>query len=149
MDTTAIHSEVDIHAPVAKCFEFLVNPHQIPLVMPELIENIDIPELPLKVGDSFKYKYQLFGTILEGDWIVEAVEANKKYIATTTGGATSRWEYNLTETEKGTHVTLDVTYEPPTSVAQKVQSVVLSKITQNSADTFLANLKTVLELRQD
>ncbi|MBI4038947.1 SRPBCC family protein [Candidatus Daviesbacteria bacterium] len=47
-----IHTEIDIDAPVSKVFEFLTDPNNIPLILPGLKENYDIPELPIKEGSK-------------------------------------------------------------------------------------------------
>ena len=63
-----------INVPREDVFDFLVNPHQIPLVLPGLIENTGVPDLPLKVGDRFTYHYQVSGVMLEGTWTITELE---------------------------------------------------------------------------
>src|SRR5687768_14755698 len=120
--------ETTIVAPRETVFDFLTNPYQIPLVLPGLIENTGVPELPLKVGDSFTYRYQVVGVVLEGKWTVTELDAPARYSAETTGAANSVWRYDLTEQAGGTHVSLSVRYAAPQSLLDKASTSVLQGI---------------------
>ena len=77
MYSQKVNPRTTINVPREDVFDFLVQPQQIPLVLPGLIENTDVPELPLKVGDRFTYHYQVSGVMLEGTWTVTELEAYK------------------------------------------------------------------------
>lgn len=141
------HVETTIDTPREKVFEFLVNPYQIPLILPGLIENTDIPQLPLKVGDAFTYRYQVVGVEFTGKWIVTELDEPAHYGARTEGGGDTRWRYELTDRDGGTHVSLTVDYEPPKSVVDKVSTAVFQRINQKDGESLMDNLKTILELR--
>lgn len=141
-----IHSEIEIAVPTTAVFEFLTDPNRIPLVLPSLVENVGIPALPLKVGDSFTYKYQLYGIMLEGKWLVEAYQPSSFYKAQTTGDAVSTWEYSLEDRGGKTFLQLDISYEPPQSVMASAKMAVIEKINKQEAEAFLANTKAALEL---
>jgi len=85
------HAEVDISVPPEKVFNFLTNPKNIPLVLPGLIENYNIQELPIQVGSKFNFKYQTLGIVQEGEVVVDKVESNSIYDFTSTGGVVSKW----------------------------------------------------------
>ena len=147
MYSQQVNPRTTINVPREEVFDFLVQPHQIPLVLPGLIENTGVPELPLKVGDRFTYHYQVSGVMLEGTWTVTELERPSKYVARTTGGGDSEWRYELTDSDGGTRVDLVVTYDPPQSVIQKIQVSALEKIVQKDGETYMQNLKTLLENR--
>ncbi|MFL5733269.1 MAG: SRPBCC family protein [Chloroflexia bacterium] len=147
MYSQKVRPQTTINVPREEVFDFLVNPQQIPLVLPGLIENTDVPELPLKVGDTFTYHYQVSGVMLEGTWTITELEKPSVYAARTTGGGDSEWRYTLRDEGKGTHLDLTVTYDPPKSVLQKIQVGVLEKIVEKDAETYMQNLKTLLENR--
>ena len=44
MPLIKIHAERDLTFPPEKIFEFVTNPNNVPLVLPGLIENTNIPE---------------------------------------------------------------------------------------------------------
>src|SRR5437870_10407528 len=147
MYSQKVNPRTTINVPRQDVFDFLVQPHQIPLVLPGLIENTDVPELPLKVGDRFTYHYQVSGVMLEGTWTVTELERPSTYAARTTGGGDSEWRYELTDRGGGTQVDLVVTYDPPQSVMQKIQVSALERIVQRDGETYMQNLKTLLENR--
>jgi hypothetical protein len=147
MFDSTVHSSVSIHSPAARVFDFLVSPEKIPLVLPGLVENRDIPPPPLKQGSSFHYVYQMYGVMLEGEWTVQRVEAPSRYEATTSGDVASEWNYVLAEQGGATSVQLEVRYETPKTVLQKIKADVMLKINQQQADLFLQNLKTVHEMQ--
>lgn len=142
-----IHFEADINVPPEKVFDFLTDPHNIPLVLPGLIENNNIPPLPVKVGARFNFKYQMLGVVLEGDVVVDKVESPSAYDFTSSGGGDSKWMQRLTEKDSGTHLTLDVEYNPPQSWIDKVKLSVIQKMNQGEAEKYLQNIKTLLEMQ--
>ena len=147
MYNAQVQAEATIGVPAQQVFDFLVSPDKIPLVMPSLIENYNIPPLPLEQGSEFSYKYQLYGVVLEGSWIVTAIEPPTRYEARTTGAAESEWRYRLTERNGSTHIVLTVQYETPQSVLQQVKSSIVEAMNQREAETYIQNLKMVLEMQ--
>lgn len=149
MYSDEVQVETTVEAPREEVFDFLMNPYQIPLVLPGLIEVGDIPQLPLKVGDSFTYKYQVAGVVLEGKWTVTKVDRPSVYSAQTTGGAESEWTYTVSDEDGGTHVVLSVRYATPDSLLNKVSSAVLKRINKNDGESLMDNLKVVLEVKNE
>jgi carbon monoxide dehydrogenase subunit G len=147
MHSQKIQPQTTINVPREEVFDFLVTPERIPLVLPGLIENTDIPELPLKVGDTFTYHYQVSGVMLEGTWTITELDRPSTYAARTTGGGDSEWRYELADKDGGTQVKLTVTYDPPGSVIQSIQVGVLEKIVEKDSETYMQNLKMLLENR--
>ncbi|MGH9456944.1 MAG: SRPBCC family protein [Thermoanaerobaculia bacterium] len=139
---------VEIDRPPETVFDFLVSPAKIPLVLPGLIENTEIPELPLRPGSRFHYKYQMYGVMLEGSWICKTVEQPSRYEAETDGDVPSLWTYGLTGDGKSTRVSLVCTYQTPASVLAKIKADVMLRINQKEAEAYFQNLKTVLELAE-
>ncbi|MEJ7653044.1 MAG: SRPBCC family protein [Chloroflexia bacterium] len=142
-----VQAEAVINAPAQRVFDFLTSPEKIPLVMPSLIENTNLPEPPLQEGSEFTYRYQMYGVILEGSWIVTALEAPTRYEARTTGAGDSLWKYSLTESGGQTTVALSVEYRTPQSALQRFQTAVVQTMNQREADVYMANLKMVLEMQ--
>ncbi|HEX9221672.1 MAG TPA: SRPBCC family protein, partial [Gemmatimonadaceae bacterium] len=122
MSDATLRSSVSIHASAGRVFDFLVSPEKIPLVLPGLVENTDIPPLPLKEGASFHFLYQMYGVMLRGTWTVKVVEPDTRYEAITEGEVASKWKYVLTERDGSTNVDLVIEYETPRSVLQKIKS---------------------------
>jgi len=147
MEPIQVHFESDINAPIEKVFEFVTNPNNIPLVLPGLIENTNIPKLPIKAGDKFNFKYQTFGIIIEGVTIIDEIEYPNIYNFSTTSGITSHWKERLSNNNGSTHFILDVEYEPPQSWLEKITLNVIKKMNTKDAEHFLHNINAVLELQ--
>lgn len=147
MCSEKVQVEGHIKASAEEVYDFLTNPSQIPLVLPGLIENSDIPDLPLKVGDSFTYRYQVAGVVFEGKWIVSVADRPSRYSAKTVGGADSEWTYTMRGGSDGTNVVLTVKYVAPQSLLDKISVPILRRINQHDSESLMNNLKVVLEFK--
>lgn len=141
-----IQQSIEIQVATEKVFSFLTDPNKIPLVLPSLISNNNVPTLPLQVGSSFQYVYQLYGVELTGNWVVTVYEPNTRYEAKTDGDAVSEWKYKLESSGDTTKVSIEVQYETPSSVLEAAKLSVIEKINDSEISAFLKNLKTALEL---
>lgn len=144
-----VESEVTINVPIDQVWKFLVDPHKVPLVMPSLIGNYNVPELPLKVDSKFNYKYQMFGVVLEGELVVKKLSEPTNYEFITNGDVSSEWVYTLENTGNSTKIHLIVSYGTPQGVVQKVKTAVMVKMNQRETELYLQNLKTVLEMQNE
>ncbi len=134
-----------IKAPQQKVFDFLTDPSLHPRVIPGLIEIAAVPPLPLQVGNCYRYKYQMFGVVLEGVWTVATIVSPTCYEGNTTGDIASHWRYEVVEQADGAHVTLAIEYEPPQTVLGRIQQGILKRINEKAAETFMHNLQLILE----
>src|SRR5687767_7699876 len=97
MHDGTVRADIVIQRPAKQVFDFLTSPGKIPLVMPGLIENTNIPPPPLRPGSRFHYRYQMYGVMLEGEWTCTVVEEPSRYEADTDGDIPSHWSYELKE----------------------------------------------------
>ncbi len=146
MEKLKINKEIQINTAIQKVFDFLTDPAKIPLVMPGLVENTNIPELPLKVGSSFKFKYEMMSIVEEGTWTVTEINSPNSYQAKTTGRLPSNFKYTLAEKDGGTFLQVEIEYQAPESVIAKVETSVVKSLNEKETDKFLENIKTALEL---
>lgn len=146
MQTEKIHAEVSIKASINKVFEFVTNPNNIPLTLPGLIENTNVPELPVKRGDKFNFKYKMMGVVIEGTVEVDEIESPTTYDFSTSVGITSHWKEQISENDGLTNLVLDVEYEAPESLFEKIKLDVAKQSNQKEAEQFLQNIKLALEL---
>ena len=147
MDRAQIDLQVVIPATPDKLFGFLTVPGKVRLVLPGLIESMNVSEMPLKVGSTFDYKYQMYGVIFDGQWEVLVLESPTLYEARTTGGATSTWKYKLDKIKGGTRLWLTVEYEVPQTFLGKVKTDLVKTINEREAHQYLDNLKAVFDLQ--
>ena len=149
MHDAKVESEITIGTSPQRVWNFLTDPNKIPLAMPSLIGNYNVPELPLKVGSKFNYKYQMFGIILEGEVTVDTFNEPSIYEFSTSGDVQSNWTYTLDGTENSTKLRLSATYVTPESVTAKLKSKIIAKMNQKESELYLENLKTVLEMQSE
>ena len=146
MKKVSVKKKINIEATQEKIFNFLTDPKNIPLILPGLIENTNIPKLPIKKGDRFKYKYQMAGFVFEGDVSVDKVEKPSSYNFTSFGGIKSSWKQNIKKTKLGSEFSLEIVYEVPNNILNKFKFALLQKINDSEAEHYLANLKNVMEI---
>jgi len=137
---------IKINAPVQKVFDFLTNPNNIPLVLPGLIENTNIPQLPLKAGDKFDFKYKMIGVVVEGVTVVDKIESPASYHFSTSAGLVSHWREQFSPEGDATKIILEVDYDTPKSVTDKIIIGVARKFNLKEAERYLQNIQLALEL---
>ena len=146
MEKIKVTKNLEINASPEKIFNFITDPSNIPSILPGLIENSNVPDLPLTAGAKFDYKYQMYGFIMDGQWIVDEIQAPTLYKAHTTGGTESWWTQEISGDEEKSTVTLTVEYEMPQGILAKIKAKALASINEKEGDHMLHNLKTVLEM---
>ena len=147
MQKEKVHFEIDINVPQENVFDFLTDPKNIPLVLPGLVENYNIPELPIKKGSTFNFRYQILGVLLDGKTIIDEIERSSIYNFTTEGEVDSKWLQNMTTKNGGTHFTLDAEYTPPRSWLDKAKLTMIQEINRRDAEKYTKNLKELLEMQ--
>lgn len=147
MEKIKVVKTLEINASPEKIFNFITDPSKIPSILPGLIENSNVPELPLTPGAQFNYKYQMYGMVLEGQWIVDEIQAPTLYKAHTTGGSESWWTQEISGDGDKSTVTLTVEYKMPEGILGKIKAEALMSINDKEADHMIHNLKTVLEMQ--
>jgi carbon monoxide dehydrogenase subunit G len=146
MHSEKLHAEISIKAPIDKVFNFITNPHNIPLVLPGLIENDNVPDLSLRKGDKFNFKYKLVGVVIEGITEVEEIVSPTIYNFSTSVGMVSHWKEQLSENGAITNLSLDVEYETPDSLIKKIKLELIKQMDQNEVKHFLQNIKLAVEI---
>lgn len=141
-----ISSTVTIAASNNAVFDLLTNPKAVMSFIPGGMRVTNVPRLPLTRGSIVTWEFMLLGIPLRGKWVVEEINRPFFYIAKTSGGVDGRLVYTLLPKGKYTQVTLDFEYRPPQSVVRRFTLGLVEPHAQNTIDTYLAGLKTFLEL---
>ncbi len=147
MEKIKVVKSLEINASPEKIFNFITDPSKIPSILPGLIENSNVPALPLTAGAEFDYKYQMYGVMLDGKWIVDEIQSPSLYKAHTIGGSESWWTQEISGNENKSTVTLTVEYIMPEGVLSKIKANALMSINEKEAEHMLHNLKTILEMQ--
>lgn len=148
MEKEKVEVQAEIKVSAQKIFEFITNPENIPSILPGLIENSNVPALPLTTGASFNYKYQMYGMTFDGVWTVLDIKEPTLYKAHTTGGIESDWTIEISDEGDSTKVQLTVEYAIPGTLFHKIKAAILRKINEKEADHMIHNLKAVLETEE-
>lgn len=140
-----ITSEIIMSKPIVDVFAFVIEPKNKPMVMPDLINVSNISDEPLKLGSTFDFVFQMVGVSLDGTWKVTSLDKPTFYEGTTTGGIESIWKYKLEDMGEETKLSLTISYTPPKSVLGVMKGIILNQINKRVADTYLHNLKIILD----
>jgi carbon monoxide dehydrogenase subunit G len=147
MLTESLRQGIDIDVSPEKVFDFLTDPHNVPLVLPGLIENTGIPPLPVQRGAQFGFRYQMLGVVLEGTVTIEQIERPTVYDFSTSGGGESTWKQRFLPRDGGTRFDLEIAYALPRSWLEKVRLEVIRQMNRSEAEHYLQHLKTLLEMQ--
>lgn len=143
-----ITKTVVINTPIEKVFGLITDPEHVAPFIPGLVHVSNVT-LPLKPGSTFSWEYQFLGMSFRGDWVVEELRPPRLYLSDSGGGIHSRWMYTLVEKETMTVLTLDIDYGPPASLLKRYMQSFIEPHTDKLAETYLASLKSYLELTAD
>jgi len=141
-----ISLEDTVNASPEEVFDKLSDPIWVTAVMPGLVENTNIPRVPVQEGDSFDYAYQVFGVILHGIWHVDVADRPNTYKAHTDGEGSSNWEYQLNGDDNATTIRMMIHYDMPGGVIGKAKTVFLKKLNHMEAEHYMHNIKQYFEL---
>jgi uncharacterized membrane protein len=140
------NATVYINKPLEEVFAYTATPHNGPAYIPNLNENLNIhPEEPCQ-NQKFDWRFNMAGVDLRGQAEVTEFIPNQFTKVVSTGGINSVWNYSYQAEGEGTRVSLDVDYDFPDNVLNKIaNTLILEKMNQRSAEQSMENLKTILE----
>lgn len=145
MNNNEIIASCEIEKDIESVFNFVFDPKNKPMVMPDLISVSNISDTPLKIGSTFNFVFQMAGVSLNGTWKVTSLNKPIYYEASTTGDIESVWRYKLDKLAEKTRLSLTITYTPPEGVLEMMKGLVLAQVNKRVAETYLNNIKTILE----
>ena len=140
-----IKKQVKIRAPAKKIMEFISNPKNMEIVIPNVIRNYNISKRKPGPGFTFDWEFSMAGIPFRGKWKILEYNLPKKYVAVSEGMIKSRWTYFFTERASITTWQLSINYEPPKKALGKLTKNILIKMNERDADTFMQNVKNILE----
>ena len=135
-----------IKAPIDKVFDFLSEPENLTEIWSNIVEvkNIKRP----KIGNNVRYDwiYKMSGMRFVGkaemvDFSLYERMVTKSYKDLT---STITWEFTMNEHE--TQVSLEIEYEIPASLLNKVNEKIIVQENEHDVDAMLENLKSHVEL---
>ena len=138
-----INNSVNISAPIAKVFEYVVNPMNLPEWMVGIVEVNGVSGSG--VGQHHHWTYKMVGIPLRGETTITEHVPNARWVADSKGGATSIFTFAFAPHEGGTKLDVDIEYTIPVPVLGKLAERLVLKRNQDDMDASMAKLKRNLE----
>ena len=98
-----------------------------------------------KAGTSWDWTFVMAGVEFSGRAETVSYEPGKKFSYRTTTGIQSTFTYSAEPQGKGVKVTVDVTYDVPSSLLSKMQAGVVEKLNEAEGVRAVENLKAILD----
>ena len=98
-----------------------------------------------KTGTSWDWTFVMAGVEFSGRAETVSSEPGKKFTYKTTTGIQSTFTYSAEPQGKGVKVTVDVTYDVPSSLLSKMQAGVVEKLNEAEGARAVENLKAILD----
>lgn len=98
-----------------------------------------------KAGTSWDWTFVMAGVEFSGRAETVSYEPGKKFTYKTTTGIQSTFTYSAEPQGKGVKVTVDVTYDVPSSLLSKMQAGVVEKLNEAEGVRAVENLKAILD----
>lgn len=98
-----------------------------------------------KPGTSWDWTFVMGGVEFSGRAETVSYESGKKFSYKTTTGVLSTFTYSAEPQTGGVKVTVDVTYEVPSTLLSKMQASVVEKLNEAEGARAVENLKAILD----
>ena len=149
MALDASQSTAIIDMPIYEVFQFVTNPYRAHYVLPGLLENFHIPELPIKPGDYFHYTFTIFGVKVKGITRVTKVEAPHIYEGVTEGGVETTWRFELEPAgEAKTRLTYTVSVQSHPTMLGSIKQAMIKRMNHKLARQYVQGIKRILEFEK-
>lgn len=141
---TTIDKSIFIDAPVARVFEYVNDPNNMPAVFPSLIE---VKKVKTRADDTreFDWVYKMAGIRFEGHAETTELKRNERLVLENEGGIASTFSYRFEPKNNGTQLSLTIKYDLPGKVLKKLAEPILVKLNEREAESLLHNVKTTME----
>jgi hypothetical protein len=112
--------------------------------LPSLKALTNVKGEPASANTTWTWTWVLMGMEFLGTGRSLRYEPGKMYSFKTEGGIESTWTYTVAPQEKGTRLTIQVEYQPPTGVSGRLRGDPQARH-QAEVDQILQNLKAILD----
>lgn len=140
-----IRKSVEIKAPVARVYELLTIPQNLPGIWPSMVE-VTNTERRSDGWQRFDWVYKMAGMHFRGHAETVRVEPSKYVEIKNESGIPSTFRWTYETRGSSTIVTCEVEYTMPTPVLGRLAEAVVAKLNERELATMLENAKTALEL---
>lgn len=139
-----IRKSITIAAPVDRVFAYTTDPRHLPEVWPNLVEVTNVAPHP-DGGSGFDWVYRMAGVKVRGHSEDVEFARNERVVSRSERGIPNTFRWSYAGADGTTELTLEVDYEPPSSLFGRLVRPLLARINERDATTLLRNLKSRLE----
>jgi uncharacterized membrane protein len=146
MNTKTIVRDIRVDAPVDRVFDFLVDPHRLPEIWPNIFEVKNVKKSKNNEGFNFSWIYKMSGVPFEGKCeTIEYIPYDRLVIKSNKGlDSTITWRFQ--PTARSTQATLKIEYQVPSALLKQTKEEIVMQENEHEVEAMLQNLKTRLEL---
>ena len=143
-----ITRDIRVKAPVETVFNFLVDPHNLADIWPNIVEVKGVKKARNTNGFKFSWEYKMAGVQFEGK--CETIEhvPDERIVIKSTKGLDSTITWTLQPAGQDTQVALKFEYQIPASVLKQAEEEAVVQENEQEVDAMFQNLKGRLELER-
>ena len=138
--------DIRIDAPVDRVFDFLVDPHHLPEIWPNIVQVENVKKAKNNDGFNFTWDYKMAGMQFEGKCETIDQVPYERLVVKTNKGLDSTLTWRFQPSAQQTHVSLKFEYQVPASLLKKTREEIVFQENEHEVDAMLQNLKSRLEL---
>ena len=146
MNMKTITREIRVNTSVERVFDFLVDPHNLPEIWPNIIEVKNVKKSKTNEGFNFGWTYKMSGVLFEGKCeTIEYIPYERLVVKSNKAlDSTIAWRFQPGGRE--TQVFLRIEYQIPSSLLKRTKEEIVLRENEHEVDAMLQNLKSRLEL---
>ena len=138
--------DIRIDVPVDRVFDFLLDPHHLPEIWPNVVEVTKVKKSKTNDGFNFDWDYKMAGEQFEGKCETIELMPYERLVIKSNKGLDSTLTWRFQPGAQQAHVTLKFEYQIPSSLLKKMKEEIILQENEHEVDAMLQNLKTRLEL---
>ena len=142
-----ITRDIRLKVPSDQVFNFLVDPHNLPEIWPNIVEVKNVKKSKSTEGFNFNWDYKMTGEQFEGNCETIEYHPYDRLVVKTSNGLDSTLTWSFRPTGPETQVTLTFEYQIPASLLKRTKEEIVTHETEHELYAMLQNLKTRLELQ--
>lgn len=142
-----ITHDIRIDAPVDQVFNFLVDPRNLTLIWPNVVEVKNVKKSKSSEGFNFNWDYKMSDAQFEGQCETIQYAPYERLAIKSNKGLDSTITWRFQPIGQETRATLTFEYQIPSSLLKQTKEEVILRENEHEVAAMLQNLKTRLELQ--
>ena len=143
-----ITRDIRVDTQVNRVFDFLVDPHNLPEIWPNIVEVKNVKKAKDNEGFNFNWTYKMSGTLFECQCDTIEYVPSDRIIVKTNKGLDSTVTWRFQSSGQATHLTLKFDYQIPSALLKRTKEEIVLQENEHELDAMLQNVKSRLELER-